>query len=943
MFKRLIICFLLSLIPYGSFAKEPLRVAVLPWQSYSKEDISLLRKEIVTVLSSRLIILGNLSIIEKDSLKDVLPKGETCEFNQELAREIALRVGADLVIWGSLTKIAKNFSLDVWVLEAGKDLPASSFFMQAERTEDLFAKMDKFAKEVVAKVAGGEVIVKIDIRGNKMTETGAIKLKIRSKEGDLCSQEIIREDIKNIYQMGYFKDIKVEINDLPQGKELVFIVQEKPSIKEIIILGNEKIETSKIEEAMDIKPHSPFDLNSVKEYIKKIESFYQEKGFYLAKVDYQIKDLEKDELKIIFKIEENEKVFIRKISFDITKPALSKKRRRFSWFGLPGFYRKIKSSVGGELPPDAYFDERDMKRLIETKSRGIFSWITSSGIYQQDVLENDLRKISAFYYNHGYLEHQVGKPKIELKKKGIYITIRIDEGVQFVVGKVDFAGDLISPKNDLLKNLQTVPGNVFNRSFLGRDISGLTDIYADQGYAFVDITPRTRMEHENQLVDIVFDIQKKEKVYIESIAIGGNTKTRDKVIRRELTIDEGDIFSASKLKKSKEKVKGLGYFKEVNLKTQKGSSDDKIRLNLEVEEAPTASFSFGAGFSSVDSLVGMVQLSENNLLGKGIKSNISAQLGRESSRFILGVTQPWLFDTPISGNFNLFDWEREYDDFDQETRGGEFGLGFPLGEDSRLHLNYRFEKGEISSVVWDASWEVIEEAAAGATSTSSIKASIIYNSLNSFYTPTQGNRSKFSLEFAGLGGDNRFIKLVASSSWYFPVWEESAIMVQGKAGYAPTFGGKKLPVFERFFLGGLNSIRGFDDRDVGPKIIKLDGDGKIIDTDIIGGNKKLLFNVEYLFPLIKDAGMRGVFFFDAGTSFGKIRDVTVLNQGQYFQTYGVEGHEEYDHSLDMKLSIGFGVRWHSPMGPLRIEWGYNLNPDDGEDQSNFAFSMGTMF
>lgn len=944
MLQKIILLLIFCFIPLNLLAKEPQKVAILPWQSYSIQDISLLREEMGGILSSRLVKFGNLVIIDNNYLKDFLPKDKQLKYNEELAREIGLKAAADLVMWGSLTKIGGKISLDIRILETGKNIPPSPFFTQAEGTEDLFANLDGIVKEIIAKISLGKKIVRIEIQGNRRIESAAIKMKMDSKEGDLYLPETVQEDIKNIYKMGYFTDIRVEQNDLPAGKELIFIVREKSSIKEVVISGNDKISTEKIEEVMDIKPHSLLDINVIKADVKKIEGLYRGKGFYEATVNYEIKDEKTEEIKIVFMIEENEKVFVKKISFIRSGPSVKKKRELFLFSGFSRFIRKIKNLMGAKHDYDALFDEVDLKNVMETKEKSPFPWFTSSGIYNKDMLDIDLQRISAFYYDHGFLEHTVGNPKIEMMKKRIYITIPIDEGYQFKVGNIDFTGDLILPKDALQRDLRTIPGKIFNRSFLGKDISELNDIYADQGYAFADVSPRTKMDHENQVVDVIFEIEKKEKVYIENINITGNTKTRDKIIRREFAIIEGDTFSSSKLRESNQRVKNLGYFEYANIKTQEGSADDRLNLNVEVKEQPTGAFSFGAGYSSVDSLVAMAQVSQSNLFGKGLQASVSAQLGGDTSRYILSITEPWLFDTPISGNINIFNWEKQYDEFDQASKGGRIGIGFPIiDNNTRLHVGYRYEVGKITAVAWDASYEIMEEYRAGETSSSAIKTTFTHDTRNDYLSPTHGNKSSLFLEFVGLGGDNRFVKVVATSAWYFPVGEENAILVRGKAGYAPTFSGRKLPVFERFFLGGLNSVRGFNDRDIGPKIKKIDINGDVVDYDVIGGNKELLFNAEYIFPLVKGAGMKGLLFFDAGSSFGKIRDVTVLTPEQYFLKYGVPGHEKYEYDLDMKLSIGVGIRWRSPMGPLRIEWGYNLNPDDDEDQSNFAFSMGTMF
>ena len=539
------------------------------------------------------------------------------------------------------------------------------------------------------------------------------------------------------------------------------------------------------------------------------------------------------------------------------------------------------------------------------------------------MFQKDLDRIAAFHYNEGYIQATVGDPTITHEGKDIFITIPIKEGDQYKIGEVDITGDLIVPKETLTGNLNTVEEKVFRSSFLNKDIVSLSEYYTDRGYANVDITPLTAINDEQKTVDVRYEIAKGEKIYFEKITITGNSRTRDKVIRRELKVAEGDLYSSSKIKRSREEINNLGYFKKANLTTTKGTIPNKVVLNVEVEEKPTGSLSFGAGFSSVDKLVGMVQLSQDNFLGKGQKLDLRTQLGG-TNRFMFSFTEPWLFDTRWKAGVDLFNMERWYEDFDSESMGGSIRLGHPLGEFTRVDFGYEYEEVDISDVDYDASLEIIEQE--GTSTTGAVTAGITRNTLDNRFTPRTGILTHFTTKFAGLGGDNKFVTFIGSFSKYFPLPRDSAFMFRGTIGYSVGYGGEDVPIFEKFFLGGLDSLRGFEERSVGP--MERRGEYRRFiddrdDYDAVGGEKELFFNFEYIFPILKETGIRGVVFFDAGNAYRKSES--------YFS--------------DIRMSAGFGIRWQSPFGPLRLELGINLDPESkyDEDSSEFHFTMGSMF
>jgi outer membrane protein insertion porin family len=854
---------------------------VFPLRINSQENIEYIKEKISDTLLSYLEENKGIEIIKTSSFEAELNGISKDDINETLVMKIGTKSGADFAIWGTLTKTKKSIRLDIrtWKIDAKSSI--AEFYIEGEDSNRLISQLDELAERIWLILIEKERITRISVRGNNRIEDDAIKSQIMAKEGDLFSIKTLREDIKSIYNMGYFEDVNIDRIDSPEGKEIVFIVSEKPSVKRIEIHGNRSIKKEDIEEVTDIKVHTILDFTRIENNVKNILRLYKDKEYWSAEVDYRVYYLKTNEAILDFIITENKKAKIEEIVF-----------------------------VGNRA-----FSNGELRDVIKTNKEGFFSWLTGSGVLKENVLEQDMDKLSSFYRNNGYIDIKIGKPEIIHDLNRLNITIPVNEGKEFKIGKIDIQGEEILEKEALLKDLNTISGKIFNRKLLREDIAKITDKYTELGYAFTDVVPLTSIDRDTQLVDLTFSIRKGNKVYFERVDITGNDRTRDKVIRRELKILEGDLFNKKKLSRSYQRVYRLGYFEGIDFKTQRGSADDRLKLHIKVKERPTGTLSFGVGYSSVDKIIGMINLSQSNLFGKGQKLSVAARMGGKSQYYNLGFTEPWFFDTPISAGFDIYNVKREYTDYDKKAKGGDVRFGFPITEDyTRLYLTYKHEEVEIDNIEDDAA-EIIKEQE-GSSITNSITNVLIRDSRDSVIFPTKGSKNSISLEYAGgfLGGTNYFTKVVGSTTWYFPIFWDTVFMSRAIIGYAQGNKGRELPIFERFYLGGMNTVRGFETYSIGPK----DPDS----GDIIGGNKELIFNIEYIFPLLKEAGVKGVIFFDAGNAFD----------------------DDDDYSLDqLRTSVGLGVRWYSPMGPLRLEWGYNIDPKPDEDHSNWDFSIGTMF
>lgn len=875
-------CFLLlfELSPVCSMAEERNRVCVLPFDIHSKEDISYLRGEMWDTLISHLAKEQRIECVKRRAIEKILSKKviTSYKFTEEMARAIGLEIDADYVLYGSITKIGNYLSFDVRILEVLGGLIPILVYVEGMGIENVTSILGQLSHEIILKILRREKIDQILVIGNRRIEANAIKAVIESKEGDLFSSGMLRSDLKSIFAMGYFDDVKIDVEDSSEGKLVSFIVTEKPSIREISVSGNKKIETVNLLEAIDIKARSILNLKKVKEAIERIKALYREKGYYMADADCEVEYLN-GEASLHYAIDEGKKFAVKKIKF-----------------------------LGNTA-----FSDKELKGLMSMKEKGLLSWIMGTGILKKDELENDRNKIAAHYYNRGYIKAKVGEPEVHLEEDGIIITLPIEEDLRYCIGQVDIVGDMIEPKEEMLKKIKITKEVACNREVLRRDILALSDIYADYGYAHVEVAPDIKIDEENKKVNVDININKGEKVYLDKIIISGNTKTRDKVIRRELRVQEKELFSSTALRQSSQMLNRLGYFEDVNVTTIE-TTPNKMNLKVEVKEKPTGMFMVGGGYSSAEQLIGMAQITQPNLFGRGQELSVSAQLGSQTRRYIVSFTEPWVLDTRVSGTINAFNWMYEYEDFTRDTKGGEVRFGYPLGIFTRGYLGYRFENVDLSSVHELAS--VFIRRSQHIHLTSVISGSLYRDSRDHPFFTNTGSVNRFSLDYAGgpLGGDSQFLKGEINSGWFFPLMWGTVGFVRGSIGYAYETKEDRLPVYERFFLGGIYSLRGYETWEVGPRDAET--------NEIIGGNKMMFFNAEYMFPVSKEMGVRGVAFFDTGNAY--------------------DDDEGYNFG-NMRHCVGLGVRWHSPFGPLRIEWGYNLNADPDQSPSNFQFSMGGQF
>ncbi|MBW1870550.1 MAG: outer membrane protein assembly factor BamA [Deltaproteobacteria bacterium] len=844
---------------------------------------------------------------------------------------------------------------------------------------------------VVTAIAKADDLQAVKVSGNKRVESDAIRVAIKSQPGEPLNPTLVAADIKAIFLLGYFDNVRAEVKGEPGSEVLVFVVTEKPSIALVDYRGYDELDLDKIKEVVDIQPLSVLDIGKIKQNAQKIRELYIEKGFYLAEVEYELQKLEKNRTKITFVIIERAKVEVERITFG-----------------------------GNEKVPD---DE--LKGFMETREGDFFSWLTSAGTFKQEALKRDLMRINQYYYDHGYINVKVSEPLVEISRdrKSLYITISVEEGEQYRFGNMAFSGDLMCNDRDLLKQIEIAidssatglllsrelirelqkrmsdteiarlrlsvlmelekevelriaqgvweedqplrpkgellrervrtellnqlktevlkklllvePGEIFHRSKLGMSMFKIQDVYKDRGYAYVEVVPGTNIDAESRIADINFNVQKGSKVFIERIDIRGNAKTRDKVIRRQLRIFEGEYYSGTGLEISRRRVNMLGFFEKVDIAEQKGSRPDRIVITVTVKERPTGTFQIGAGFSSVENFIATAQVSQQNLFGRGQTLSLMAQLSSLRQLFSVNFIEPYFLDTSWYFAFRLFNMQVDYINFLRKATGGDVTLGYEFIDDWRLSVTYTLENVDVSGRGGIRHHNLFSDGW-----TSSLRLTVTWDTRDNRLFPTSGHLLQGSAEHASkyTVSENEFTRFSAVGRYYIPIFWGFVIKTNLTLGYLTP----GAPIFEKYFVGGIYSVRGYEPRSIGPKeevAGKFDDPASALQLINVGGNKQVIANLELEFPIFPQVNIRGVLFLDAGNSFG---EGTYMFANTYTD-HPITNERIKETWLGLYWSAGFGFRWFSPIGPLRFEWGIPLTRRYGDKDILFEFTIGNFF
>jgi outer membrane protein insertion porin family len=868
----------------GQKKAQAIALAMAPLIYMGPVEGARIQNDLMDGLGRRLKTAGlNITILSAEE------SGGTTGDPTETAFQAARKKRINYLIYGSISKLGNALSVDLRMANVTARTETATLYAQGQ-TSDLTPLLNELEQQIRDSLKSLDLVADVVVQGNHRVDADAIRQAISLQNQQPFDSKKVSEDIKAIYKLGFFEDVRVDIQDGPNGKVITYLVREKPAVREIKITGNKILKEDKIRDAIDIKPFTVIRDKLLQDNIKKIQALYEEKGYADTIIIPIVTPAAKDTSDITFDIKEGEKVTIKSIEFQGNKAFSSKELRDLM--------------ETGEEKPFWYPSLKNIMAMIKG----------DAGAMKSDMLERDTGRIAAYYHNKGYVDATVGQPIVKREGSSIYITIPVEEGERYGVGTITFKEDYFHDDAKLLAAMQLKDEKIFSQEILRKDILKLTDMYADEGFAYADIDPKIRKDTERKVVDILIEVKTGVKVKFERIEITGNTRTIDKVIRRELRVNEDEPFSATNLKKSKDRLGRLGYFEDINLNPTKGSQEDTMKLDVQVKERPTGTFSIGAGYSSVDKLMFMGEISQRNFLGQGQMLSFKGILGAVTNRFSLNFAEPYLFDTQWYFGSSLYNWRVSYDDYTKDSTGAELTFGYPLTDDLKFFVSPRMDYTKLSDVKENASIFIRDSLDIHTTHSLSFK--LAYDTRNDFYLPSKGWYNTVAFEYAGgmLGGDAAFYKWTGTLSYYHPIWKSLVGHARGGIGYVTEGSDGRLPIYEKFFLGGIDSIRGFKSGRVSP-IDPATGER-------IGGEDMAFVQLETIFPLIKDMGLNGVTFLDMGNVWGTDQGYTLS---------------------DMRKSVGLGIRWLSPMGPLRVEWGYNLDNKPGEDKSNWEFRMGGTF
>lgn len=736
-----------------------------------------------------------------------------------------------------------------------------------------------------ALAAEAPLIEAVRVEGTQRIEASTVLSYINVQAGDRFEPEALNRALKMLFATGLFADVAL----YQEGGDLVVVVVENPIINEIRFEGNEKLKTDNLTAEIRLRPRTVITRTKVQADVERLQELYRLSGRFSASIDPKIIQLDQNRVNLVFEISEGPETEISRILF------LGNKR----------------------------FDDGDLQRVI--RSREDRWWRVWSGAdkYDPDRMAFDRELLRKHYLEHGYADFLVESAIAELSpdRRHFYVTFTLSEGERYKIGKVDVQSNIPELDADPLKNVVTIiPGEWYKASEIEATIDALTDELGNRQYAFVDVVPTVDRRRDDGEIDLLFTINEGRKVFIENINISGNVRTMDEVIRREMTLVEGDPFNVAKLRRSEQNIRNLTFFEAAQIKTSRGSTPEKTNIDINVEEKSTGELSLGGGFSSVDGPLGEFRIRERNFLGKGQDLTLATTLSARRSQVDFSFTEPYFLRRDLSAGVDVFRVVRDYQDqssYDSKRTGGGWRLGYPLARDLRHEMGYRLDETVIENVDPTASLFIRRQA--GAWITSAVHHKLTYDTTDSRLEPTEGMLLRFENELAGLGGDANYLRTRGGGTYYFPIREKWVFSVLGEAGYIFGLSGNNLRINERFYIGG-TTLRGFEESGIGPRDTTT--------TDALGGNQFARGSVELEFPsgLPEDLGVR----FRTFSDFGVLSDVDA------------SGPNVFDSDA-IRVSAGVGISWRSPLGPVRLDFAVPVVKEDQDKEEFFRFSFGTRF
>ncbi len=731
----------------------------------------------------------------------------------------------------------------------------------------------------------GGTINSIRIEGSQRIEPETVQSYLSVRPGDPFAAEKVNASLKSLFATGLFADVTLR----REGNTLVVRVVENPIVNRVAFEGNRKIEKKDLENEISLRPRVVYTRTKVQNDTKRVLDIYRRSGRFAATVEPKIIQLDQNRVDVVFEINEGSVTEVRSIRF-----------------------------IGNKA-----YDDSKLRSTVQTKEATWYRFLSADTNYDPDRLTFDRELLRRFYLREGYADFRVVSAVAELTsdRSEFFITFTVDEGDRYKYGIVDLTTQFKNLDPNVLRTeVLAVEGDWYNAELIEKSITKMTDALSELGFAFVDIQPTIDRDREKKTINVTFDIQEGPRVFVERIDIVGNYRTLDRVVRREFRMVEGDAFNNAKMRRSKQRIQNLGFFKKVDVANVPGTDPDKTVLQVEVEEQSTGEISIGAGFSTAEGALADFGIRERNLLGRGQDLRTKFRISQKTTEFDVGFTEPYFLDKDLSFGVDLFSVTRDNQDessYDLKAYGGGLRFGYSLTESLRQTLRYTLRHDDITNV--DASASIYIQDQAGTTLTSMIGQTLFYDRLDSRQDPTDGYYLSGSQDFAGIGGDVLFIRGKIGGGRFWPLWDKWSIGVSGEAG-AMSGLGERVRINDRFFLGG-DTFKGFTTGGIGARDLST--------QDALGGRKMYISTTELTFPIgfPDELGVAGKAF----TQIGSVWDAPE------------DGKVNVADDAKPRASVGVGVAWKSPFGPIRLDLAKAVYKRSYDETQVFHFSFGTRF
>jgi len=740
------------------------------------------------------------------------------------------------------------------------------------------------------------VVKDIRVEGIQRTEAGTVFSYLPVRVGDTLNDERAAQAIKALFATGFFKDVRIEVD----GDVMVLVLEERPAISQIDFVGLKEFDKDQLKKGLKdvgLAESRIFDRALLDKAEQELKRQYLSRGKYAVEIKTTVTPLERNRVSINFTIDEGDAAKIKQINI-----------------------------VGNQA-----FKEKELLELFQLQTPGWLTWYTKNDQYSKQKLSADLENLKSYYQNRGYLEFNVESTQVSISpdKKDIYITISVNEGERFIVSSVKLAGDLIAPETELRKLVTVKPGEVFSREKLNETQKAVSDRLGREGYAFANVNSAPEVDKEKRQVAFTIFVDPGKRVYVRRINIGGNTRTRDEVIRQEMRQMEGGWYDAEKIQLSKQRVDKLGYFSEVTVETPPvAGTSDQVDVSMNVTEKPTGNLMLGAGFSSSDGVILSGSISQQNVFGSGKSISVGVNTAKSRETYAFSYTNPYFTVDGISQGFDIY--KKTYDptnttyakSYKTSSIGGGVRWGVPIAEKETISFGVAVDKTDIDT--FDDSRQIYKDFVkdfGNSNTSASVNLGWSRDGRDSLIYPTKGGVTRISTEVAP-AGTLKFYKVNLQHQRFIPFTKDLVLMLNGELGIGNGLGGgKSLPFYRSYYAGGVTSVRGYDVASLGPRQ----------NNEAIGGTKRVVMNAELLFPMPGsglDKSLRLGWFVDAGQVFGPKDD-----NGDY---------SKFSLS-DLRYSTGLAVAWSSPMGPLKFSVAQPLNDKEGDKTQRFQFTMGTTF